>query len=368
MRINPVLIGFIRKELIQTLRDKKSWVILFVVPVLQLILFGMAVSTEMKDIKLGAVYAPNDSLCRRLTERFYSSRWFVPAGGADRDPFHWIQSGRADAVLVAPPGGLTQAAGRGQGRIQLLINGSNVLKCQSIESYASAILEQSMAAEKTVPEPPPPLNLDIRILYNPQLESPVFLVPGVISNILGILTIILTATAFAREVEGGTFETLIASPAQPWEILLGKTIPYVILAMLDGPLVLAAALWGFNVPMRGSYLVLAAACFTFVVTTVAIGILLSTLAKTQQQAGMTGFIFLFPAITLSGLAFPVENMPGPLRLAAYLDPFQYFVELLHNIMLKGGDPGLVARDLGILALLAGAAVFLTLRRFKRTLN
>jgi len=367
VKLNPVVTGFIRKEIVQTLRDRRAWFVLFLAPVLQLTLFGMAISTEMRDIKLGAVDSPNDPVFRRLTERFYSSRWFIPAGKGG-DPFQWIQSGGADAVLAAPEGGLTQAIQRGRGRAQLLINGSNVLKCQSIEGYARSILQESLDGEKSAPPPKPVLELETRILYNPQLESAIFLVPGVVSNILGILTIILTATALTREKEEGTFETLIASPAKPWEILLGKTIPYIVLAMLDGPAVLAVALWGFQVPMRGSFLALLAAGFAFVVTTVSVGILVSTLAENQQQAVIAGFLFLFPAITLSGLAFPVENMPLALRLAAYLDPFKYFVELLHNIMLKGGDPFLVEVDTGVLAVMAAVAMGAAARRFQRTLN
>lgn len=368
IRINPVLVGFIYKEIVQTLRDKRSWFALFIVPVFQLVLFGMAVSTEIKNIKLGAIYKPGDTLCRRLADRFYASGWFIPAGGGEKDPFHWVQSGRADAVLVAPEGGLTRAVGRGGGRIQLLINGTNVLKCQSIESYANAIFAEEESRERVPPLPTPVLQLETRILYNPQLESSFFLVPGVICNVLGILTIILAAAALTREKEQGTFESLIASPAKPWEILLGKSVPYILLAMLDGPAVMAVAILGFQVPMRGSYLLLLLSALAFVVATVAIGILISTIADNQQQAILAGFLFLFPAITLSGLAFPVENMPLVLRIAAYLNPFKYFVDLLRNIMLKGGDPGLIARDLGLLTLLGAAAVLATFRRFKRTLN
>ncbi len=368
MKANPILLGFVRKEIVQTLRDKRSWFVLFLAPVLQLILFGMAVNTEMKDIKLGAVYAPGDVFCRRVVERFYSSQWFVPADGKGTDPFDWIRSGRADAVIVAPPGGLTQAVGRDRGKLQLLINGSNVLKCQSIENYATAILAQAAAQEKIRPRPQPVLELSTRVLYNPQLDSAFFMVPGVVCNILGILTIVLTSAGLTREKEEGTFETLIASPARPWEILLGKSVPYVLLAMLDGPAVLATSLLVFQVPMRGSYLELMVSGFAFVVTNVAIGVLISTIAKNQQQAVLAGFLFLFPAITLSGLGFPVENMPLILRVAAYLNPFKYFVDLLRNIMLKGGDFGLFTTDTLILFLLGTAAVLFTFARFRRTLN
>lgn len=287
--MNRTIIGLFKKELTQTFRDKRMWALLFIMPIVQLALFGLAISTEVKNIKLGAVYGPNDILARRMVEHCLASKWFIPAVGEEADTFHWVQSGRADVVLITPPGGLTRAVERGRGEVQLLVNASNVLKAQNIEGYMQNILDQVVTGTKAGPV----VTLKARVLYNPELQTSIFMVPGVLCMLLCVLTIMLTGMAFTREKELGTFEALIASPAKPWEILLGKSLPFVFLAMVDFPLVLAAAILGFGVPMRGSYLILSVSGLTFVGTTVSIGILISTVARTQQQAMMAGFLFLF---------------------------------------------------------------------------
>lgn len=368
MKLNPTLFGFFRKELTQTLRDKRMWQVLFIMPVIQLLLFGYAITTEMKNIRLAAVYKPEDSLCQRFADRCYASGWFIPPDPGNGDPFGWVRSGRADAVLVAPEGGLTQAVQRGKGEIQFLINAGNVLKAQAVENYAQAILAQTLAAEKLPAAPAPPLTIEARVLYNPEMQTPAYMVPGVLCQLLLILTMVLASTAITREKETGTFETLIASPAKAWEIILGKTMPYVLVAMVDGPVILMVAMMFFKVPMRGSYSVLFLSILIFTFTTVFIAILVSTMAKNQQQAMMAGFLVNFPFIQLSGVMFPVQNMPLLVKWLAYLDPLMYFVELLRNIMLKGGDLRLVLGHLGALLLIAVPVIYFSFRRFRQTLN
>ncbi len=367
MRANPVVLGFIRKEMIQTWREKRLRMILFVMPVIQLTLFGLAISTETRNVKLAAVYKPEDTLCRRIEEHCYGSGWFIPATRREGDPFKLIQTGAADAVLLAPEGGLNRALGRGDGRIQLLVDAANIVKAQSIESYIQAIANQ-VAAEKQGSAPTPPVSFSVRYLYNPEMETPLFMVPGVLCMILVIITIIITGAAISREKELGTFETLIASPAKVYEILLGKTVPFMIIGMVDMLLVLAVAVFGFRIPMRGPLWMLLVASLAFVCNTVSLGVLLSTFTRNMRQTAMGGFLFIFPALQLSGLIFPVENMPWMLKPVAYLDPLMYFVALLRNIMLKGGDPGLVLINVGALCLMAVFAVTLSASRFRQTLN
>ncbi|MBI5243087.1 MAG: ABC transporter permease [Elusimicrobia bacterium] len=353
-------LAFIRKELAQAVRDKRMRVILFVLPVLQLTVFGLAISTEVRNIRLGADYAPGDFLARQTAERFYASGWFVPAQGAGWEPFERVRSGAADAMLIAPAGGLSRAAQRGRGSLQLLVDASNAFKARSVERYALAILSRGSG--------PAPISLDVRVLYNPAMESAVFMVPGVMAMVLCLVTIILTSMSMARERESGTLETILAAPVSEREILLGKTAPYLLLGMADALLIGAAAVIIFDVPMRGSWLVLFFAAFVFVCTTVSVGTLISTLAANQQQAMLGAFLFLFPAVMMSGLMFPVESMPLLIRAAAYLDPLKYFVALLRNVMLKGGDPRVVGMNLAALAAMAAFMVWLSARRFKRTLN
>jgi ABC-2 type transport system permease protein len=377
MKLNPTIMGFIKKELVQTLRDPRMRIMLFVMPIIQMTVFGVAISTETRNIKLAAVYKPNDYLMRRVVERCYSSQWYIPAKGLEgNDAFKWIQSGKADAVLVAPEKGLTRGVGRalrpgsGQGgaNLQLLIDSSNITKAEAVESYTQATLSQVLAEAYPEKNQTPPVRFVVRYLYNPEMVTSVFMVPSVLCMILLMTTMILSSSSMAREKEMGTLETLLSSPATISEILLGKSVPFVVLGMIEFPVVIAVAVFGFGVPMRGSLLVLMACALIFMCNAVALGILLSTFVKNLQQSAMASFLFIFPAIQLSGVLYPVENMPWLLKYCAYLDPIMYFVNLLRNIMLKGGDWQVVAFNAGALVIMGIFAIGVASRRFHKTLN
>jgi ABC-2 type transport system permease protein len=360
--------AFIKKELRQTLRDVRMRALLFGAPVIQLTIFGLALSTEIKNIKLAAFSQPNDAMFGRLAEGFYSSGWFKRAGyEPGEDPFELIASGRADAVLIAPKEGLARSAERGDGKMQLLVDASNATKARAVESYARNIIAAA-AAREYGGRGEPALKFDVRVLYNPAMESSMFLVPGVMGMLVCLITIILTAMSLTREREMGTFETIVSAPLSNAEILLGKTVPYVLLGLADALLVVLAGYLIFGVPVRGPLWQLGLASLALVVTTVSIGTFISTVAKNQQQAMLGGFMFLFPAILMSGIMYPVENMPAAVIAAAYLDPLMYFVRLIRNIMLKGGDAYVLWTNLGALALMAIFAAGLAYKRFRQTLN
>ncbi|MFA5161381.1 MAG: ABC transporter permease [Elusimicrobiales bacterium] len=359
--MSKVLRGFIIKELRQSLRDKRMRALIFLVPVVQLAVFGFALSSEAKNIRLLIARSPGDRLAARLEERAGASGWFAPAKDApDGDYARLVESGGAEAVLVMPPGGPARAAARGGAKMQLLVDASNPVRAREVERYVKAVVSREMP-------PGPPPSLDIRVLYNPAMESALFMVPGVMSMILCLITVIVTSMAVARERESGTMETLLSAPVSPSEIIAGKTVPYILLGFIEVPLIMAAAYAIFGVPLRGPAIQMALAGLAFVFVTVNIGALISTFAATQQQAMMGGFMFLFPAMLLSGIMFPVENIPPAARWAAYLDPLMYFAALARNILLKGGDWGLFLRYLGALAVMGAAAAWAARRRFKSTL-
>ena len=367
-----IILGFIKKEFAQALRDPVMRVLIFVAPVVQLTLFGYAINNEFKNIKLAVYSAPGDSMARQLTSRFYSSKWFLPVSDDKREgnPVDMLTKGAADAVLVMPTGGFTKAYGQGNANLQLLIDASNATKARSVDSYVRAIVQQfigersaSAAAGQTQP-----VTFDVRVLYNPTMETSIFMVPGIMSQIMTLLIIIMTAMALAREKELGTYETIIAAPVRNRDIILGKAIPYVIIGLVDAMIVLTAGKILFDVPIRGSILYLALATGVYVATTVSVGLFISTIAKTQQQAMMGSFLFMFPSIMLSGVIFPVENMPESIRVFAYLNPMMYFVRIVRNVMLKGANPDLVFRSIGILALLGSVVISVAISRFKQKLN
>jgi ABC-2 type transport system permease protein len=237
-----------------------------------------------------------------------------------------------------------------------------------VESYARNIIAARAAREHGGGAPPPLLKLDVRVLYNPAMESSLFLVPGVMGMVVCLITIILTAMSLTRERELGTFETIVSAPLSNTEILLGKTIPFVLLGLGVTALTLLAAYFIFSVPVRGPLWQLGLGALVFIITTVSIGTSISTIARNQQQAMLGGFMFLFPAILMSGIMYPVENMPPAIVAAAYLDPLFYFMRLLRGVMLKGGDAYVFWTNLGALALMALAAGALAYNRFRQTLD
>jgi ABC-2 type transport system permease protein len=366
--MNRTLIGFIKKELVQTLRDPRMRVLLFVMPVIQLTLFGVALSNEVKNIRLAAVFDSRDTIFRDVYERSIAGKWFIPARSKERDPFTMIEANDADAVLIPPSGGFTRAVGRGDAKLQLLVNATNVVQAQSIEAYLQNIVQQTVMDNLKLALPTPPIQVSTRVLFNPELETSVFLVPGVMCMIMIISTMVLSNIAIVREKEMGTFEMLISAPVSRSEVIYGKTIPYVLLGMSSIPLILGVAVFAFHVPMRGSLIALFIAAFVFVCTAVALGTLISTYCKNQQQASLAGFLFMFPMIMFSGMMFPLENMPTVLRWLSFFDPLAHFMGLLRNIMLKGGDSDYVVTHIVYLSILAVICVVASFRRFHTTLE
>jgi ABC-2 type transport system permease protein len=369
--MNRTLMAFIRKELIQALRDPRMKFILFVTPIVQMTLFGVAISNEVKNIRLAAFYDSKDTVLRDVYQHAIQGGWFVPAvaaGDVAQRPFDLIRANKADAVLVAQPGGFTRALGRKDAQLQLLVDATNVTQAESVEAYIKQIVSDTLASDGVATAPKPPIRFDVRVLFNPSLDTAIFMVPGVMTMLMVLTTMVLTNIAIVREKELGTFEMLISAPVSKSEVIFGKTIPYVLIGMTNLPLILGVAMLVFHVPMRGSYIALVVATLAFVCTTVAMGTLISSFCANQQQASMGGFLFMFPAIMFSGLMFPIENMPVTVQWLAFIDPLAHYLSLLRNIMLKGGDLRTSAWHIGVLMILAALSGVASFKRFHTTLQ
>jgi len=363
--INPTVAGFVRKELSQALRDPRMRGMLFIMPVVQLLMFGFALSSEIRNIRLAVVASPDDAFTRELADRFYGGGWFARADPGPGDPFDWVRAGRAEAVLVAPTGGGDKAFGRGSAEYQLLVDATNAERARGVEQYAKSVLAAQLRARGD--RGASAVTFSVRTLYNPEDDTATYMVPGTLCLLLCLVTLTLTSMSMTREKELGTLETLLAAPVSPWEVLAGKTVPFAILGLLDVPLVLAVA-WAMGVPIRGPLWEIALVAFTFVCTSVSLGFLISSYMKSAQQAQMGTFLLLFPAIQLSGVVYPVENMPKAVQWLTRLDPIRYLVVMIRHLMLKGGDLGLLLPNLAALALIGAAAVLWAGRRFRQTLN
>ncbi len=368
--MRQTILGFIRKEFRQALRDPKMRALLIVAPIVQMTVFGLALSSEVRNIRLAAEPVASDYLLQAVQREALASGWFVPAkDGLETlaDPLRALRSGRAEAVLEAPAGGLARAFGRGEGKLQALIDSTNLIRGRSIDNYLQAVSLRTLSEEYGI-VPQPPLRFDARILYNPSMRTADYLVPGVMCMLICIITVALTSMSIAKEKEMGTFETIVAAPVTSTEVLIGKTFPFLVIGSINVPLIAGIAILGFGVPMRGSFLMLAIATVFFLLCTVSIGTLISTISRNQQQAMMGSFIFLMPAILLSGIMFPTDNMPWPLQVIAAVDPLQYFITLIRNVMLKGGDWHVLLVNTAALAAIAAATMALAFRRFRLNLG
>ncbi|MFI5363759.1 MAG: ABC transporter permease [Elusimicrobiota bacterium] len=359
------LMGFTRKELSQALRDPRMRGMLFFMPVIQLLMFGFGVSSEIRNIRLAVVSSPSDSYTRRLVERFDSSQWFRRVNPGAGDAFDWVRSGRAEAVLVAPPDGGDHDSGRAGATYQLLIDATNAERARGVEQYAQAVLSSHLRAEGGGAAPA--FAFTVRTLYNPEDDTATYLVPGTLCLLIGLTALTFTGMSMSREREMGTLETLLSSPVAPYEIMLGKTVPYAILGMIQLPIVLTVARM-MGVPIRAPLWEIAGCSVVFVCASVAIGFLISSFMKSQQQSMLGTFLILFPMIQLSGVVYPVENMPNAIRWITRIDPMRYFVVVVRHLMLKGGDFGAIAPNLAALAAIGAAAWLWASHRFRQTLN
>ena len=377
-----MLRAFVKKEMVQALRDPRMKFFLFVTPMIQLAIFGMALNSDVKNVKFYAKPMMNDQLFRDIRRDAIASTWFIPVEGSEKlngEDIEKFRSGEMDLELYAPEGGLTRAFEKGEGEIEAVIDGADLVRGRGIHGYLSNIVNEAVGARKGKPESmdfaevaqtkpletqKQPIYFATRTLYNPELQTSYNLVPGVICMLMCIITIMMTSMSIAKEKEIGTFETLISAPVSVKEILLGKTIPYFIIGCINLPLVFFVAVAGFDVPMRGSYIWLAVATMFFLITTVSIGTMLSIVAKNQQQAMMGSFIFLMPAILLSGIMFPIENMPWPLQVVAFFNPLKYYATLLRNIMLKGGDYYVLVTQTAALFMISVVCVTTAFKKFR----
>lgn len=358
-----ILRGFIKKEIIQTLRDPRLGVMVLIMPVLQILIFGYALTNDVINIRLGGYFSPSDFIARDIYKSAIASQWFLPVDVSGLSPEQAILSGKVDAVVVAPEGGVTKTVGRGEGRLQLLINASNVLRARAIDGYI-----QSIALKTCAPNISSPVHIITRPLYNPALETTTFIVPGIMAMILTTLVMILTCTSIAKEKESGTFETIISAPIKRRSIILGKTIPFALVGLFNTFVVLLAGLFFFDLPFRGNFFMFLGENLLFVICAVMIGVLMSTFVKNQQQSMLCSFIVIFVLMMLSGSFFPIDNMPLWLRWIAYINPMAHHTFLLRNILLKGGDLVYVIQH--CLAILASTAfiALCSFLRFRITLN
>jgi ABC-2 type transport system permease protein len=372
-----VILAIIKKEFYQIRQDKRMFGISVMAPILQVFLLGYAATTDIKNSIMVVCDLDKTAESRAFVETFTTSNYFIPQYFVEspNTVASYVETAKANIALVVPKGFAKNLFSRERAQVQVLLDGtdantSNILlgyATQIVNSYSRRVLAEyanvrgRMSVPQVVPEP--------RVWFNPDLKSSNFMVPGVVAMVLMIITMTLTSVSVVKEKEIGTLEQILVSPIKAYQFILGKLIPFVIIGFADTLIVLSIARFWFKVPLAGSITLLLGLSAVFLLTTLGLGLFISTLAKSQGQAMMIAqFFFFMPFLFLSGFTFPISNMPEWIQYLTYLIPLRYFLEIVRGIFLKGADLSHLWTQAA--ALLAFGIIILTLslKRFRRTLE
>ncbi|HLO14513.1 MAG TPA: ABC transporter permease [Anaerolineales bacterium] len=378
--MNSRILSVLRKETREILRDPYTLIIALVLPLVMLFLFAYGVNTDVRNIELAVMDFDHTATSRDYVQAIFSSGYFDSVGIVQ----NYEQAGElldrdtADAVLVILPGFARDLSNAGQVQTQTLLDGSYTPSAQVAESYIEAInaayngkivsryieSRSGQSLDQYIP-----LRVQSRVLYNPGLKSVNVIVPGLFGVILMALPPLLSALAIVREKESGSIQQVFVSPIRPIELIVGKLIPYAVIAFLEMLIVFAGGILWFGVPFRGSIPLFLAASILYVMCTVGIGLLISTLTRSQVTAGLLAIVLtIMPSMLFSGFIFPIHTMPTPMQLYANTFPTRYFIDISRALALKGQGFSSVAPAMGFMAVYATTLVLISALRFQKRIG
>ena len=355
------------KEVRHILRDVRSLVIAILMPILMTLLYGYAINLDIKNIKLAVLDFDHTLESRELSAKFFNSGYFVPSMQAPdiSDPEHVLKTEDASAVLTIKPGFAEAIYDKKEFELGLLVDGADANTASAISSYSSIVLAEYIKSKLPVNFKMPGVTISQQVLYNPDLKSSHFFVPGLIAVILMMISALLTSITIAREKETGTMEQLLTAPVTPRQIIIGKVIPYIVLALIDGFLILAFGVFHFGVPFIGSTLLMLLFGLIYITAALSLGIVISTVVKTQQLAMLTALLItVMPSVMLSGFIFEIKNMPIVLQGITYFVPARYFIQIIRGVMLKGSSIQVLWVEAAFLIAMTIGLLAIAVKRFK----
>jgi drug efflux transport system permease protein len=374
-----VLFRIIVKELLQLAQDRRMLPVLFLAPIVQIVVFGYAVNTDVTNVPLVLVDRDRSSESRELVRRFTGSGYFELVGFEEEidgiEP--WLVTGNAQLALVIGADYGKRLEAGGAPTVQVIADGTDSTSSTLALGYATAIVRgeqarivlQRLARAGRMGLVPGRIDLVPRVWYNPDLLSRWFYVPAVLAMILMIMTMLLSAMAVVREKEIGTMEQLMVTPIHSWQLLVGKLFPFGLIGVVQVFLVSGVAVFGFGVPLRGSFWLLLGLTMLFLLNTLGLGLLVSTVVRTQQQAMMTAaFVFMVPMLYLSGLIFPIENMPHAIQVVTYAIPLRYYANVIRGIFLRGSGLDVLWPEAVTMAATGVAILALASLRFRKRVD
>lgn len=372
-RIKHMLI----KEFIEVFRDPRMKVMIFFVPIMQLLVFSYAASTDVRHVATAVYDLDNTVSSRELAGRFVKSGYFdvVEYISSDARERQLLDKGKVQVVLHMDRGFEGDLLAGRPAPFQMIVDGTDSNTAGIVLGYSNTIVHRF--SQEILAQRVHRLNGDVsqlgqiilqtRTWFNENLESRTYFVPGVIALMITLLTLLLTSMAVVREKEIGTMEQIMVTPIRPVEFILGKTVPFALISFVDLVLVTLVGVVWFEIPVRGSFVLLVFATSVYLLSTLGIGLLISTVSQTQQQALMSTFFFFMPAVLLSGFMFPIANMPVPVQWLTYLNPMRYAMLILRDIFLKGVGMNILWPQITALAVIGAATLGLASRRFRKTL-
>ncbi|MCK9612574.1 MAG: ABC transporter permease [Bacteroidales bacterium] len=331
-------IGFVKKEFHHIFRDKRTLIILFALPVVQMFLFGYIITTEVRNAHIAILDNSKDKTTRKIIDKLNSSDFFIITKylNNEKEIENCFRKGQAKEVVIFEPGFAQKLLREKTASVHLIADASDANSANLVINYTAGIINDFIRKENASAAIPVQIIPESRMLYNPELKGVYMFVPGTMAMILVLICALLTSVSIVREKEMGTMEVLLISPLKPTQIIFGKVTPYVLLSIINVITILLMSNFVFGLPVQGSITLLLAECVLFIVLALSMGIFISSMANTQQTAMVGAMLgLMLPTILLSGFIFPIDNMPGWIQWICYINPTTWFIIILKNIMLKG---------------------------------
>ena len=364
-------LAFIRKEIRHIIRDKRTLLILFGMPVAQVMIFGYALNNEIKDAGLVVLDFSGDHETLAIKERLEASEYFhlVSEIKSEQGIGEAFRLGEAKLAIVFPEDFASKLNNGENPAVKLTGDASDPNQAQVLVAYASAIIQTYVKSKRVNEVPGPVVIAEPRMVFNPELKAVFMFVPGVMGMVLMLVAAMMTSLAIAREKELGMMELLLVSPLKPIHIILGKVTPYWFLSFFNAMVIVSMGIFVFQMPLNGSLLILILACLLYSITGLALGIFISARSGSQMTAMFFSmFALLMPTMLLSGFIFPIENMPLPLRIISNIIPARWFIEIIKGVMIKGSDTALLIKPFSVLLLITVVLLVAGIRSVKNKIE
>ena len=364
-------ISFVRKEFYHIFRDRRTMLILLGMPVVQIILFGFAITTEVKNVKVAVLDFSKDVSTRQIIDKLDASDYFnVNKMLYDNDEIEeTLRKSSSDLVIVFEAGFDNNLRHTGKARVQLIADATDPNNATILTSYASNIIADYQQSRIMQQQSPIQIIPQIKLLYNPGMQSAYNFVPGVMGLILMLICAMMTSISIVREKETGTMEVLLVSPVKPLFIILAKAVPYFVLSFVNLVTILLLSVFVLDVPVVGSLFWLVVVSLLFIFVSLSLGLLISSVTRTQVAAMLaSGMILMMPTMVLSGMIFPVESMPLILQLISDIIPARWYIQAVRKLMIEGVSVVLVFKEISILLLMATVLITVSIKKFKYRLE